>query len=84
MDFHDRNQLFPLTMEIETSDSPLNEDPVLESLGARRCTAHAFGVPFKDFHPGAILGLKVAESSRRCAARLRERLLSSAVPLPGA
>jgi hypothetical protein len=85
MDFHDRNQLFPLTMEIETSDSPLNEDSVLESLRAGRCTAHAFGVPFnKGFHPGAILGLKVAESSRRCAVRLRKRFLSSAVPLPGA
>jgi hypothetical protein len=85
MDFHDRNQLFPLAMEINTSDSPLDEDSVLDSLRARRCSAHAFGVPFnKNFYPGAILALKVAESGRRCTARLCKRFLSRAVLLPRA
>ena len=85
MDFHDRNQLFPLTMEIDTSDSPFDEDSVLESLRARCWRAYAFGVPFNEgFYPGAIFALMAAESSRRCAARLCKRFLNRAVRLPRA
>jgi hypothetical protein len=82
MDFHDRNQLFPLAMEIDILHAPLDEDSVLEALRARRCCARAFEVPLdRGFYPGAVLALNAAESSRRYLARMykwfRNRPVSS-------
>jgi hypothetical protein len=83
MDFHDRNQLFPLTMEIDVPNSRLDEESVLEALRARRCFARGFGVPLgRGLHPGAILALKAAESSRRCLAHMYKQFRSRAVSLP--
>jgi hypothetical protein len=75
MDFHDRNQLFPLTMEIDASDSPLNEDVVLGSLRERRCRARALGVHLnRSFYRGAIPALNAVESGRRLLAQTYKRL----------
>jgi hypothetical protein len=82
MDFHDRKQLFPLTMQIDVPSSMIDEDTVLESLRRRRCCACAFGVPLnRTFCRRAIPALKTAESSRRFLARMYKRFLKRAVPL---
>jgi hypothetical protein len=81
-DFHDRKQLFPLTMEVNTPYSLVDEDSVLESLRRRRCCARAFGVPLnRTFYRRAIPALKAAESSRRFLARMYKRFLKRAAPL---
>jgi hypothetical protein len=78
MDFHDLNQLFPLTMEIDTADSPLDEDLVLESLRRRRCRARALGLHLnKGLYRGVIPALKTAESGRRFLAPMYKRLRKS-------
>jgi hypothetical protein len=81
MDFHDRNQMFPLAMEIDVPDGSLDEDSVLEALRARRCCARAFGLPFgRGLDPGVMLAMKAAESGRRCVARIYKRFRHQAVP----
>jgi hypothetical protein len=74
LDFHDRKQFFPLTMQIDIRSSMIDEDSVLESLRRRRCCACVFGVPLnRGFYRWTIPALKTAESSRRFLARMYKR-----------
>jgi hypothetical protein len=84
VDFHDRNQIFPLAMELDTG-SVVSEESVLESIRLRRCRATAFGRPIQDVKGGLTgAALKVAERCRRSAAagyRLWRR--AAGLPKPG-
>lgn len=69
LDFHDRNQFFPLSIELDLS-GPANEQSMIDCLAARRCRALAFGHPAEGFAGGWTgSGLSVAEFGRRGAAR---------------
>lgn len=71
MDFHDRNQLFPLAMHLNIA-SPVTEDSVLECLKAHRCHAMAFGRPVCEVSSGVSgLTLSSLERIRRSAALAR-------------
>jgi hypothetical protein len=75
LDFHDRNQQFPLTMEIDTFGLPLDENLVVESLRQRRCRPRALGVDLnRRFYRGALPALNAAESGRRFLAQTNKRL----------
>jgi len=67
LDFHARNQFFPLAMELDVA--PLvNEQAILECLRARRCHATAFGGPVGEASDGWFrLALNYAERCRRSA-----------------
>jgi len=68
MDFHDRKQMFPLTMELDVL-SAIDENSVLECLRARRCRALAFGRPVPNVTSGWLgSALRSAENCRRTAA----------------
>ena len=67
LDFHARNQFFPLAMELDVA-SKVNEDSVLECLRARRCRATAFGGPVHEVMDGwSRFTLDSAERCRRSA-----------------
>src|SRR5207302_7260974 len=67
LDFHARNQFFPLAMEIDVA-SVVSENSVLESLRARRCRATAFGGPLQEVMYGCFgFTLNSAERCRRSA-----------------
>ena len=51
LDFHDRNQFFPLAMEMELAPAP-TEDLVLDCLKARRVSAIAFDSPLSRTSSG--------------------------------
>ena len=69
MDFHDRNQFFPLTMALDLT-GPVNEASVLACLRNRRCAAQAFNRPVESVSRGAFHGfLRSAEWCRRRAAK---------------
>jgi hypothetical protein len=75
MDFHDRKQFFPLTMELELPSS-LNEEAVIEALKDRRCRAQAFGVALHQTRSGwRLAGLRNAERCRRSLAGTYRRLI---------
>jgi hypothetical protein len=77
MDFHQRNQFFPLTTVLEV-EPPVTEVSVLESLRRHRCSSEAFGFPINGFASG--LGsrmFRLAELFRRRAAPLYHRLSGS-------
>jgi hypothetical protein len=68
MDFHDRNQIFPLSMLLDIR-SEITEDRALECLRARRCQATAFGRPLQQSTRGwCNTALKFTERCRRSAA----------------
>jgi len=69
MDFHDRRQMFPLSMEL---DIPANvtEESVLECLRARRCHPMALGRPLRERMSGwSEAKLNAAERCRRVLAK---------------
>lgn len=73
LDFHTERQTFPLTMALNI-DSEVTEAAVLDCLRARRCEAHAFGAPLdRDLLRKALPVMRVAERSRRTAARLARK-----------
>lgn len=75
MDFHDRRQFFPLTMELELQSS-LDEEAVIEALKNRRCCAKAFGAPLSQSWSGwRLTGLHAAENCRRSLAGAYHRLV---------
>jgi hypothetical protein len=68
MDFHTRNQIFPLAMELDLP-SEVNEASILDCLRHRRCRATAFGRPVTDIADGWFhTTLTSAERCRRSAA----------------
>jgi len=70
MDFHDRNQIFPLSMVLDMSGPP-TEDAVLECLRARHFHAAAFDRPIAGATGGWFnLALNSAEYFRRRAAKV--------------
>jgi hypothetical protein len=80
MDFHDLNQLFPLTMEVDTFQSPVDEDSVLASLRERRCHARALGMSLGEgFYRRTVPALKVAETGRRFLGRVYRRFIKRTV-----
>jgi hypothetical protein len=77
MDFHDRRQLFPLTMALDLK-AAVTEDSVLECLRSRGCYACACGVELNDeLLSSAGRVLRTAEQSRRILARIFKRLKKS-------
>jgi hypothetical protein len=52
LDFHERNQLFPLSMQLDIS-GPITEDSVVNCIRARRCRATAFSQPAEKFLTGS-------------------------------
>ncbi len=67
LDFHDRNQLFPLAMELDLS-GPITEGTVLDAVRQRRCRATAFGLPAARLANAPARTLfRSAESLRRVA-----------------
>lgn len=73
MDFHDRNQMFPLSMEMDISPM-VSEESVLDCLRARRCRAMAFSEPVhKAMQRWRGLALSSAERCRRSVAPVFRR-----------
>ncbi len=68
LDFHERNQFFPLATALEV-EPPVSEVSVLTSLRAKRCESQLFGLPLQRFSNGFGAGaLRAAEFFRRKAA----------------
>jgi predicted metal-dependent phosphoesterase TrpH len=73
LDFHTERQSFPLGMALDLQ-SAVTEAAVLDCLRARGCEAYAFGAPLgRDFLRRALPVMRVAEKSRRTAARIARR-----------
>lgn len=72
MDFHDRNQMFPLSMTLEVAGG-VTEVSVMDALRAKHLRAMAFGRPLeKTLRGWRISALQTAEFCRRkAAARVR-------------
>jgi len=69
MDFHDRNQLFPMSMELEISTS-INEQSVMDCLRSRRCRPLVFTRPLGCVTKGwRGPALALAERCRRAGAK---------------
>ena len=82
MDFHDRRQLFPLTMTLDLASS-VNEQAILDCLKSRRGRANAFGAPLDgSLLKGARPALSVAECGRRTAAWAYRHLTSVDTKVP--
>jgi hypothetical protein len=76
MDFHDRRQLFPLTMELDILN-PVTEESVLECIRAHRCHARAFGFRLSENRLDKTLPvMRVAEGGRRSLAWIYRHLKS--------
>jgi hypothetical protein len=68
LDFHQRNQLFPLSMQLDIRGA-INEDSVVDCIRARRCYAAAFSQPAEKFFTGwRRFALLYLERMRRTAA----------------
>jgi hypothetical protein len=77
MDFHDRRQLFPLTMELDILN-PVTEESVLECIRAHRCHACAFGFRLSENRLNNTLPImRVAERGRRSLAWIYRHLKST-------
>lgn len=73
LDFHDRNQFFPLTMSLEIV-APVTEDSVLECLRNGKYRATALNRSIEDVSNGFLNPvLRTAESCRRFAAGIYRR-----------
>lgn len=74
MDFHDRRQLFPLSMALDIQTG-VTEESVLDCLRSRRCYACAFGMRINEnLSSRALSILRGAERSRRALAWCYRRL----------
>ena len=73
LDFHTQRQSFPLFMALDMR-SEISEATVLDCLRARRCSPRVFGAPVAEkLFRTALPALKIAERSRRTAARLAKQ-----------
>jgi hypothetical protein len=69
MDFHDQNQFFPMSMELNMSGR-VNEQAVLDCLRSLECHARVFGCPAEQVTKGLNgIALEIAEYCRRNAAK---------------
>jgi hypothetical protein len=74
LDFHQRNQFFPLFMQLEIQE-PVTEDSVISALRARRCHAVAFSASVEKFlNSWRGSALQATEIMRRTAAPLYRQL----------
>lgn len=74
LDFHARNQFFPLSMQLDLS-GPLTEQSVLECIRARRCHAAMLSQPVENFLRGwRSFSLTLAERMRRLGSSLRRTI----------
>lgn len=74
LDFHARNQFFPLSMQLDLS-GPITEQTVVECLRAGRCHAEMLSQPVESFLSGwRSLSLAPAERMRRLASSLRRTI----------
>jgi predicted metal-dependent phosphoesterase TrpH len=70
MDFHDRNQFFPLTMSLDIAGT-VSEESVVDCLRHRRCHAQAWDKSLASVSEGWMnLALRSAEKFRRSGATL--------------
>ena|SRR5579862_5707866 len=70
LDFHTQRQFFPLAMALDLGPE-VSETAVLSCMRARRCDPRAFGAPLtQNLFRTALPALKMAERSRRTAARI--------------
>jgi len=68
LDFHTRRQSFPLGMSLDLRGD-VCEETVVESIGSRRCSARAFGLPLdQSMLRGVLPVLRLAERTRKTAA----------------
>jgi hypothetical protein len=82
LDFHTEKQLFPLTMVLDLPR--VTEQEILNCLRSRRCTPHAFGIPFEHKWVRASMpGLRIAEQARKKIASAVKRS-RAAKPKPNA
>jgi hypothetical protein len=73
LDFHTQRQSFPLAMALDI-ETKLSEDTVIDCLRAGRCSPRAFGAPLgRDLFRKALPALRMAERSRRTAARIARK-----------
>jgi hypothetical protein len=73
LDFHTQRQSFPLAMALDLEGS-ITEETVMDCLHARRCSPRAFGAPLgRDLFRKALPALRIAERSRRTAARIARK-----------
>jgi hypothetical protein len=80
LDFHERNQFFPLTMVLDLESEP-SEGSVLRCLRARRCHPSAFGVTLSDqVCSVATKALAPPELVRRTGSWLLRKLNHAGVP----
>jgi hypothetical protein len=70
MDFHDRRQLFPLSMALDV-ETRVTEESILDCLRLRRCYACAFGIQLNENLLGKALPiLREVERIRKILARI--------------
>jgi hypothetical protein len=76
LDFHQRNQLFPLSMQLDIS-GPITEESVVNCIRARHCHATAFSQPAEKFLTGwRRFSLPPIEKMRRNAASVYRSIKS--------
>jgi hypothetical protein len=80
LDFHERNQFFPLTMVLDL-EGEASETSVLQCLRARRCHPTAFGITVTDRVCNmAAKGLAIPELARRTGSWAVRKLKHTASP----
>jgi len=80
LDFHERNQFFPLTMVLDL-EGEASETSVLQCLRARRCHPTAFGITMTDRVCNmAAKGLAIPELARRTGSWAFRKLKHTASP----
>jgi hypothetical protein len=80
LDFHERNQFFPLTMVLDL-ESAASEASVVECLRARRCHPTAFGITVTDRVGNmAAKALALPELVRRTGSWMRRKVNHTAAP----
>jgi hypothetical protein len=83
LDFHERNQFFPLAMVLDL-ESEASENSVLQCLRARRCLPAAFGIRVTDrVCKIATKALALPELVRRTGSWVFRRLKHTAAPIAG-
>ncbi len=69
LDFHRANQMFPLSMLIETKDR-VSEESIVDALRSSRCRALAFGLSVSRFTQGPMFVVaNAADAARRAVSR---------------
>ncbi len=70
LDFHNKRQLFPLSMNVEV-DSDINAETIFDALRAKRCRPEAFGIDARQFISGIPgTSARMVEKARKTVAKL--------------